>query len=258
MEARSHRSVSTQIWSYTHSHRLVGVYGPVESQRKREDMNKADLVVQVHPSCGTSNTYTTTLQHFLHSMFQGQILLLLHPRSAIRIIVHLINEAGSVHFFLCQTHLLSGIVLLLQCHYSCFSRCWHSNAINAGFSGHSFDERRLHHSWPNLWGCTQPKSRQRYIKHSTILFVLTRMTDTTGKASDVKVVAVSSFQFNNKSKMVSEWSQVVPSQTQTISINEDQYLDAVALAKTAATKLHNFFKLTTTSKCLYECHGTAF
>lgn len=67
-------------------------------------MNKADLMVMVNPASGTSTPYTTSLQHFLLSMFQGQILLFLHPRTSIRIVVHLINEAGSVCSFTFLPH----------------------------------------------------------------------------------------------------------------------------------------------------------
>ena len=52
--------------------------------------------MQVYPAAGVCDTYTTTLQHFLHKMFMGEILLLLHPRTSIRIVVHIINEGGSV------------------------------------------------------------------------------------------------------------------------------------------------------------------
>jgi len=71
------------------------------------------------------------------------------------------------------------------------------------------------------------------------------------------VQASLSFQLNIDGAIVAERSSITESDNNGF-IPTESYWNARELAKKASTKLLNFVKLTTTAKCLYECHGTAF
>jgi len=81
--------------------------------------------------------------------------------------------------------------------------------------------------------------------------------DPDSKQQDAENVrAILSFQISIDGAIVSERSSLPELSGGFIPL--DSYWTARELAKKASTKLLSFVKLTTTAKCLYECHGTAF
>eukprot|EP01125_Pyxidicula_operculata_P001609 TRINITY_DN1145_c0_g1_i1.p1 TRINITY_DN1145_c0_g1~~TRINITY_DN1145_c0_g1_i1.p1 ORF type:complete len:221 (-),score=20.90 TRINITY_DN1145_c0_g1_i1:109-771(-) len=64
-----------------------------------------------------------------------------------------------------------------------------------------------------------------------------------------------SFQTNPIGQIVSEWSRNTSSES---FIPEDKFWEVRSIVKKASSKLHEFVRLTTNAKCLYECHGNAY
>eukprot|EP01126_Amoeba_proteus_P001709 TRINITY_DN10511_c0_g1_i3.p1 TRINITY_DN10511_c0_g1~~TRINITY_DN10511_c0_g1_i3.p1 ORF type:complete len:175 (+),score=32.36 TRINITY_DN10511_c0_g1_i3:349-873(+) len=174
-------------------------------------------------------------------MFQQQVLLLLHPRTSIKIFVHLINEDGSE----------------LSCCCNAISMALTDAGIPLRSSLASVDVAIMSN------GTLVADPTKEVVLHRKLNEISFSYEKQIANGKEVPfVTALSSFQVNTAGKIVSEWSHAVTPPEDTDSglakIDEDLYLSARGVARVATTKIHNFMRLTTTAKCLYECHGTAF
>jgi len=191
--------------------------------KRSEEVDKTDLQVIVNPEMGVPNVSTTSMQRFLKNSFKEQILLLLHPRTRIQILVQILHSDGS---------LLS----------SCF------NAISMALLDAGIPLR----------------------SHLvSVDFILSKDNSLTidpncEQEKNSNTVASMSFQVSLEGKAVSELVHTIyatqeENQKNTIRfVPLEKYWDARQLALRAAVSLHRFVRITTTSKCLYECHGTAY
>jgi exosome complex component RRP46 len=75
---------------------LCSVTGPAEVKVRNELMDKAFIEVVFKPASGLPSTKEKALEHFLTQTLSSVILGTLHPRSAITIVVQVVNDDGSV------------------------------------------------------------------------------------------------------------------------------------------------------------------
>jgi len=77
---------------------LCSVTGPAEVKPRNEIVDRAFIEVVFKPASGIPSTKEKVLEHFLTQTLSSVILATLHPRSAITIVVQVVNDDGSVIF----------------------------------------------------------------------------------------------------------------------------------------------------------------
>lgn len=74
---------------------LVAVYGPCEVKKRREELERATVEVIVRPPAGPPRAREREMEAQLHGLFAPLIVGALHPRTAISIVVQLVDDDGS-------------------------------------------------------------------------------------------------------------------------------------------------------------------
>lgn len=74
---------------------LVAVFGPCEVKKRREELDRVTLEVIVRPPGGPPRPREREMEGLLHGLFTPLIVGALHPRTAISIVVQLVEDDGA-------------------------------------------------------------------------------------------------------------------------------------------------------------------
>jgi len=214
-----HRADGSCQWKQGYTEVLVGVWGPKEAPSRLERVDKTDVQVVVIPATGTPNTHTAAVERHLKKVFQEQILLMLYPRTQIQIVVQILNDDGSM-----------------------LSACVNATTLALLDAGIPLSSVVV----------SVDVAVRRDTNYSLIL-------DPNSTQLQENLQALLSFQLGIDQTVVAERSTLPSSQNDSdVYIPKEAYWSAHSLAKKASSKILKFVKLTTSAKCLYECHGTAY
>eukprot|EP01104_Vermistella_antarctica_P006274 TRINITY_DN1698_c0_g1_i3.p1 TRINITY_DN1698_c0_g1~~TRINITY_DN1698_c0_g1_i3.p1 ORF type:complete len:205 (-),score=40.96 TRINITY_DN1698_c0_g1_i3:340-954(-) len=83
-------------YSHQKSSALAAVYGPSEVKRSAELMDRASLEVIVKPHIGLPTTRHAEYGSILRSTLENDVLATLHPRTAISVVIQVVNDDGSM------------------------------------------------------------------------------------------------------------------------------------------------------------------
>jgi exosome complex component RRP46 len=75
---------------------LVAVYGPIETKRRRELLDRASIEVMFRPRSGIAGYKEKEYEHILQSTAENFVRTTLHPRTGINIMIQVLQEDGSL------------------------------------------------------------------------------------------------------------------------------------------------------------------
>ena len=85
------RADGSALYSHERSEVLVSVYGPCEVKRAREITGRATLEVQVRPRGGIPGPMEREMEQLIISTLEHAVLTALNPRTAISIVVQILQ-----------------------------------------------------------------------------------------------------------------------------------------------------------------------
>ena len=88
---------------------LVGLYGPADCKESKQDVKQAVVEVNFRPKVGIPAIAEKYLEKYVKSIAETVIQRFLHPRSLFSIIVQVMQDQGSVSFFI--TALLLKLII---------------------------------------------------------------------------------------------------------------------------------------------------
>eukprot|EP01083_Nonionella_stella_P208878 757688_1 len=133
-----HRADGSCLFKNGKSSVLVGIYGPLESDRKEELIDRACIDVVYKPLSGIGGFAETARESQLMKAIEPVILGALHPRTTVTVVVQILRDDGA----LLATCLCAIGVALMDCGIPCNSSL-SAVAISAGRSEEGEDRRVL-------------------------------------------------------------------------------------------------------------------